>query len=110
MGNKIIAWFRIPRGYYCHTQKSCPYHSIRDDKPYQENGYCSYLGKGDWDLNDEIKDKDVEVEYRQKDGSYKKVMMKYGDLPPTSLLWDMCKECGVKSKSWKEIISFGYWI
>jgi len=49
----------IPKGLYCYTFKNgkravCPYWST--DKVhtiYQENGYCEYLGKGDWDLNEE---------------------------------------------------------
>ena len=44
---------------------ACPYWSIRGDKPEQENGYCSYLEKGDWEFSE------------------------------TSHLWDMCKECGI---------------
>ena len=64
---------KIPRGIYCHTItsskngkrkiNSCQYWSMREDKPYQENGYCSYLKRGDWELDS------------------------------FSLLWDMCKEC-----------------
>lgn len=46
----------------------CKWHRV-DKKHYnQENGYCIYLGKGDW----------------QESG--------------TSLLWDKCKECGIKDK------------
>ena len=64
----------IPKGYYCYSYvkgqtynykgpdgkmykmpktKPCPYWSIRKGKPKQANGYCSYLGKGDWDFNKE---------------------------------------------------------
>lgn len=66
----------IPRGLYCYHRLShyedgrtvvdmCPYWSKRYDKKEQENGYCQYLGKGDW----------------ESDG--------------LSLLWDQCKECDV---------------
>ena len=37
---------------YCYfgTRSSpCPFWSLRDDKPEQDNGYCSYLESGDWD-------------------------------------------------------------
>lgn len=66
----------IPKGMYCYTVDSidketgrmnvdpCPYWSVDDSRPEQENGYCSYLGRGDW-----------EVEH-------------------LSLLWDQVKECG----------------
>jgi len=71
----------IPRGMYCYEQvdyitgatiadnpiRMCPYWSFRIDKPRQMNGYCSYLESGDWE----------------------------GEGAGLSLLWDMCKECGV---------------
>jgi len=68
----------IPNGQYCYTivsvdentgkmqTKICPYWSIRDGKPEQDNGYCDYLGWGDWDI----------------DG--------------LTMLWDQVKECWVK--------------
>lgn len=59
----------IPKGCYCYDQKGiCPYWSKREDKPDQENGFCSYLNRGDWD---------VEV---------------------LSLLWDQVKECGINDE------------
>ena len=45
--------------------KKCKWLTFNKTKNYQENGYCKYLGCGDWD--------------------------KRG----TMLLWDECKECGV---------------
>ena len=43
----------IPKGVYCYTQKNdklyvCPYWSINKRRPYQDNGYCSFLKQGDW--------------------------------------------------------------
>lgn len=67
----------IPKGYYCYTTlsvdkstgriktKVCPYWSIREDKPYQMNGYCSFINAGDWEDD------------------------------WCGLLWDQVKECGV---------------
>ncbi len=74
----------IPEGMYCHAscmpdvdgyRYVCPYWDYDDEKPHQENGYCHFLEWGDWD-------------------------------PPTAgngntgpaftLLWDKCKECGIK--------------
>lgn len=82
----------IPKGFYCYSIKKgkrvmCPYWSIRKDKPEQENGYCAYLGKGDWGLH--------------KDDDYKEVksgkITKGRDLPfSPSLLWDAVKECEIK--------------
>jgi hypothetical protein len=88
----------IPKGLYCYTFKNgkravCPYWST--DKVhtiYQENGYCEYLGKGDWDLNEEY----------NKEGGVKGWDGKGNPLPPADaheltmgLLWDMCKECNI---------------
>ena len=56
-------------------------------KPFQMNGYCHYLKKGDWELN-----KEFEI-YDTKTG--KKVNFKDREGIPMSLLWDGCKECGV---------------
>lgn len=62
----------IPHGCYCYdtdpiTAKitRCQYHSIVDEQPDQLNGYCSYLGVGDWEENG------------------------------FSHLWDMLKECDI---------------
>jgi hypothetical protein len=74
----------IPEGFYCYTPdgplpggggikiKLCPYWSFREDKPEQENGYCSFMGVGDWEQNG------------------------------PSLLWDQVKECGIKMGSWED--------
>ena len=71
----------IPWGLYCHclfpdqdpkppryVMKSlpCPYLEFKQDKPEQMFGYCHFLEAGDWEENG------------------------------TMLLWDSCKECGVK--------------
>lgn len=67
----------IPPGVYCYHIASknpdatlsiltCPYWEIKNKRPSQENGYCYFIEKGDW----------------QDDG--------------TMLLWDKCKECGKK--------------
>jgi hypothetical protein len=101
---------RIPVGYYCHQKNDfnniCPYWSMDKTKPAQENGYCSYLEKGDWDFNAEVADMDVEVSTRNHDGTYITTIMKYRDLPPTSLLWDKCKECGIKINTTYDKIEF----
>jgi len=86
---------KIPTGSYCYTRlkdgtiKACPYWSLRMDKLKQENGYCAYLEKGDWDINLDAELTDVKTGKRIK---------KQGEnaLFPISLLWDMCKECGIK--------------
>lgn len=51
--------------YPVPERKVCPYWGVDKRRPAQENGYCRFLGKGDWELG------------------------------PISLLWDQVKECGV---------------
>lgn len=99
---KCIAWFFIPRGPYCHFPtkkcrcKPCRYWSINKEKSdvtswggYRNGGYCSYLKKGDWDIN--------------ADDNIIFINKKTGERTPSSempfgvgLLWDQCKECGIK--------------
>lgn len=62
----------IPKGMYCYNDKGlCPYWRFDPTKPEQESGYCQVLGEGDWE------DKGF------------------------GLLWDQCKECGIKD-DWEE--------
>jgi hypothetical protein len=63
---------------------------MRDDLPEQENGYCSYLEKSDWDINEEIGEVTV---YNMKSGE--KFKMSAHLLGGNSLLWDQCKECRI---------------
>lgn len=56
----------IPKGLYCYDSNgTCPYWSLDEDRHYQENGYCYYMLKGDW----------------EREGF--------------SLIWDQVKECGI---------------
>lgn len=83
----MITWLKklfkstdiIPKGMYCYSRdkvsgkcKVCPYWKLRKDKPYQDNGYCGFLGKGDW----------------ESEG--------FG------VLWDLCKDCSVKVDYYEE--------
>lgn len=64
-GKGVVNAKSIPKGMYCYdTKGKCPYWSINREKPTQLNGYCSYLGRGDW----------------ESEGF--------------ALLWDQVKECG----------------
>lgn len=57
----------IPTGLYCYNSNgTCKWWGNNKNKPYQMNGYCKYLKIGDWDFEH------------------------------ISLLWDKCKECGVR--------------
>lgn len=72
----------IPKGLYCYSDlvvsidgdgtprwkaNVCPYWSMDLDREEQSEGYCAFLGEGDWEDNS-----------------------------GASLLWDQVKECGVK--------------
>lgn len=57
----------IPEGCYCYDgDYTCVFWDIDFSKDYQDNGYCHYMNECD------------------------------SDSECTSLIWDMCKECGVK--------------
>jgi len=67
----------------------CPYLDYDDEKPEQYNGYCWFLKKGDWEMNGETELTDM------KTGK----AMSGDDIGlPFSLLWDMCKECGINDE------------
>lgn len=99
----------IPKGYYCYggygknekgntvIKDVCPYHSYRDDKPEQENGYCSYLEKGDWELNDEVELVEVKGPNKGKTATAREFGLN------ASLLWDMCKMCNINEYSEEEL-------
>lgn len=86
MLRKIIAWTRIPSGQYCDGWRGvCPFWELR---PGKYNAYCRYLGKDDNEIASTREFKDVVT------GE----IVTAKDMVPgcSSLLWDGCKECGVK--------------
>lgn len=100
---KLIARFLIPNGIYCYGPNGrCPFWSRDSLKDEQENGYCSYLGKGDWDINDESEFIEVNVLNAATNVVEKKIIGKkdpkyFGSgFASVSLLWDKCKQCNVK--------------
>ena len=92
----------IPKGYYCYTHLKfnkngswkiiglCPYWSKRENKHEQENGYCAYLEKGDWEFNEKYK----------KQGGWKNTKGEPVETPdiPLSFIWDMVKECNINEE------------
>jgi len=105
---KFLGRFLIPRGFYCYSiqkgaREYCPFYFVDGTKRSQENGYCSYIGKGDWDINEEHP-KIVEINRRQPDGTYKKEMIERirdSIFWEVGLLFDACKECGTKLRGGK---------
>lgn len=106
----VIAWFKIPKGPYCYAIKRvekdptgekppilyttvCPYWVRINDLPDQENGYCNYLGYGDNYMNNDPNRKFVCTVKE----TGKKNIVAAPDMPfGIGLLWDKCKECGIK--------------
>lgn len=85
---------KIPRGFYCYDDKgNCPYWSLDSSHEYQENGYCAYLDKGDWDINKEK----LWMTGRGSDAPREewKTAEQLGE--KLSLLWDRVKECPIKN-------------
>lgn len=91
----------IPKGDYCYSydehkkeQVLCPYWSLREDKPEQLNGYCSFLKKGDWELSPEFNKRIKIKRAKNPDLVGKTASEVFGDDWPSSMLWDQVKECG----------------
>ncbi len=88
---------KIPYGPYCYNEKGrCPYWSYRDKIKNKtldemESGYCSFLGKGDYELNREIK---YVLMYPKNHPDHGKPMTSEEIGMYMSLLWDQCKMCG----------------
>ena len=74
----------------------CPYWSIRKGKPKQNNGYCAYLEKGDWEINAEKRWRQIHNK-RGKD-TYGKYRSAYEMGFPMSLIWDQVKECKINEE------------
>ena len=100
----IIAWLRIPKGMYCYSggrgTGRCPYWRRIKGRPDQADGWCNYLNKGDVEIAAE---KTFVVTYVRDglvEGSTSRVGDKISgsDFPGGSLLWDQCKECGIKDE------------
>jgi hypothetical protein len=105
-------YFRIPKGTYCykiikiiypkdgsypyHKIKICPYWDKIKEFPEQDNGYCHWLERGDfdYDLNDEFHFLDENI--------IKEVNKKYKRKTGHGLLWDQCKECHLREYNLKD--------
>lgn len=110
---KFALWgyWRIPKGDYCYSLPKgsenatgcftprkiyCPYWDQIEDRHHQENGYCHWLGYGDYEINHDDSREFLNVKTGEVDTASS---MPFG----VGLLWDQCKECGLKNYSEKEI-------
>ena len=62
----------IPEGMYCYdSNRRCPYWSIVEMHQQQDNGFCEYLGQGDWNgfglLWDQVEECNVKDNYSEED-------------------------------------------
>lgn len=97
----FYGYWQIPKGGYCYKYvknktKNCIYYDFDPNRHYQINGYCHWLEMGDWDIEK------TKILVNCKTGE----KTRGDDMPiPVSLLWDRCKECGLK---YRDKYSEGY--
>jgi len=99
----------IPEGLYCyHNDYVCPFWDSNPGMyPKREDGYCHFLDKSDWDLNEMRENTTKIVKTQNKEILGKTVKEAFGndfEIDPISgkkchtimsLLWDQCKECRI---------------
>ncbi len=99
----------IPKGNYCYFEngENCPFWELKTGEyPSGEDGYCHYLKKSDWDLNEIYQESTILLkskDCKECEGKSVKELYEFGVDPASnkkrhfqiSLLWDECKECGV---------------
>lgn len=110
----------IPFGYYCYTDTNtpCPFWEIKKGEyPEHEDGYCHYLNKSDWDLNEEGgPSKVIYVNGELVEQTMEEV---FGDdeIDPvsgkkihfaSSLIWDQVKECNINMQEPDETVIVQY--
>ena len=104
----------IPDGFYCYNKDGkCVFWERKlGEFPSQEDGYCHYLGKSDWELNEERQHTFVIGGNQNEELNGKTVAEVFeeptdDDIDPISgkvihfglsLLWDQCKECHINDK------------
>ena len=105
----------IPYGMYCYDNDTCPFWASKDGEfPKQEDGFCHYLQKSDWEINEESS-KTAKIVY-SRDGSMDGMTVADLEDPndidpvsgkrchfPMSLLWDQCKECDINMEDPEDI-------
>jgi len=77
----------------------CPFWEKKSELPIQENGYCHYLGKSDYELNEEYNSTPITMWCAGETKENITIEKEFGSLHfPSSLLWDQCKECGINDE------------
>jgi len=102
----------IPEGCYCHGKLTkgkdgkytstgdCPFWFKVKGRPHMADAFCVLLGKGDLEINKEAENRKCVVTTCNKGKVVKKETKTYKEwgepISNVSLLWDRCKECGIK--------------
>ena len=81
----------IPKGIYCidyskKDHRTCPYWTRIKGLPEHEDGFCLFLEKSDYQINEE----GGETEWYSGDGKRKGKVGPHEI--PMSLIWDQCKD------------------
>jgi hypothetical protein len=107
----------IPYGDYCfvNAHEVCPFWTQKvGEYPPNEDGYCHFLNKSDWDLNegcDPIIKKSPNKSVEGK--KFSEVYGQIDEIDPISgkkvhfgfsLLWDQCKECGINKEDLDDVV------
>ena len=97
----------IPSGIYCYkkvddTMVPCPFWDLKPkDYPINECGYCHFLKKSDWEINEEYENTHINVVNRNGfkwDGEEYDEITNKKEHFTHSLIFDMVKECDVNRK------------
>ena len=115
----------IPFGHYCYENsrnEPCPFWDSKPEVyPNHEDGYCHYLNKSDWDLNEEGGGSKIIFVGDDGDQSIVGETMEevFGDDEidqrtgkkihfTTSLMWDQVKECGINMREPDDTVIIQY--
>jgi hypothetical protein len=106
----------IPFGQYCYDKSVCPFWAMKvEEYPKQEDGFCYFLQKSDWDINEEH-NKTAKIIYSNNgtlDGMFVTDLEDDNDIDPISgkkchfpmsSIWDQCKECNINMEDPDDIV------
>lgn len=101
----------IPQGVYCYNKYGiCPFWEKKQNMyPHHEDGFCYFLNKSDWDINEEL-NKSLKIVYDKDNiltGLTVNSLEEQTNIDPisgkkihqvTSLMWNKVKSCDINDK------------
>lgn len=101
----------IPHGIYCYDDHGiCPFWENRPNEfPHHETGFCYFLNKSDWDINDEL-NASLKIVYDKENSLTDTTIDNLDDEDNidtitgkkihrvTSLMWNKVKSCDTNDK------------